>query len=44
MRGKTPWERMDNALRTILKVPKEVVLKEEAREKRKKERKKEKKR
>jgi hypothetical protein len=38
--GRTPWERMDNALRTILKVPKEVILKEEAKEKRQKERKK----
>lgn len=33
--GRTPAERMDNALRAILKVPKEAVLKEEAKEKRK---------
>lgn len=30
---------MDNALRTILKVPKEAILREEAEEKRKRERK-----
>jgi hypothetical protein len=39
IKGQTPWERMDNALRTILKVPKEVILREEAKEKRKRERK-----
>jgi len=40
MHGNTFWERMDNALRTILKVPKEVILTEEAKEKRRKDRKK----
>jgi hypothetical protein len=44
IQGRTPWDRMDTALRTILKVPKEVILKEEAKEKRKKERNKEQKR
>jgi hypothetical protein len=29
--GKTPWERFDNAVRTVLNVPKDAVLKEEAR-------------
>ncbi len=29
--GKTPCERLDNAVRTIFKVPKEAVLKEEKR-------------
>ncbi len=38
---RTPWDRMDNVLRTILRVPKEIILKEEAKEKRRKERKKE---
>ena len=42
--GKTPWERMDNAMRMVLKVPKQAVLKQEAKEKRKRERKKEHKR
>ena len=28
--GKTPWERLDNAVRTVLAVPKEAVLSEEA--------------
>lgn len=28
--GKTPWERLDNAVRTVLAVPKEAVLREEA--------------
>lgn len=41
--GRTPAERMDNALRTILRVPKEVILREEAKEKRKRERTREKK-
>lgn len=41
IQGRTPAERMDNALRTILKVPKDVILKEEAKEKRRRERKKE---
>jgi hypothetical protein len=29
--GNTPWERLDNAVRTIFKVPKEAFLKKEAR-------------
>jgi hypothetical protein len=29
--GKTPWERFDNAVRTVLSVPREALLKEEAR-------------
>jgi hypothetical protein len=29
--GKTPWERLDSAVRTVFTVPKEAVLKEEAR-------------
>lgn len=41
IQGRTPAERFDNALRTILKVSKESVLKAEAQEKRKPERKKE---
>jgi hypothetical protein len=28
--GKTPWERFDNAVRAVLEVPKEAILKEEA--------------
>jgi len=42
--GKTEFERFDNALRQVLSVSKEDLLKMEAREKRKKERKREKKR
>ncbi len=38
IQGRTPAERMDNALRTVLKVPKEVILREEAKEQRKRER------
>jgi hypothetical protein len=38
--GRTPAERMDNALRTILRVPKDAILKAEAKEKRKREKKK----
>ncbi len=38
--GRTEFERFDNALRQILTVSKEDLLKMEAREKRKKERKK----
>jgi hypothetical protein len=40
--GSTPWEKMDNAMKMILKVPKEAVLKQEAKEKRRRERKKKK--
>lgn len=32
--GNTPWKRFDNAVRSVLNVPKEAVLKEEARQKR----------
>jgi hypothetical protein len=28
--GKTPWERLDNAVQQVLSVPKEAVLREEA--------------
>jgi hypothetical protein len=28
--GKTPWERFDNAVRTVLAVPKETLLRKEA--------------
>lgn len=42
--GKTPAERMDNALRAVLRVPKEAILKAEAKEKRKRELKEQKKR
>lgn len=31
--GSTPWERFDNALRSVLTVPKERILKAEARSK-----------
>jgi len=31
--GLTPWERLDSAVRSVLTVPKEVVLKAEARTK-----------
>jgi hypothetical protein len=41
--GSTPAERMSNALRTVLKVPKETILRAEAREQRKRERKRERK-
>jgi len=41
--GRTEFERFDNALRQVLSVSKEDLLKMEAREKRKKERKREKK-
>jgi hypothetical protein len=37
--GKTPWERFDNAMRTVLSVPKDTVLKEETRLKRLREKK-----
>jgi len=42
--GRTPAERMDNALRSILRVPKAVILREEAKEKRKRERRRERRR
>jgi hypothetical protein len=42
--GKTEFERFDNAMRQVLSVSKEDLLKMEAREKRKKERKPQKKR
>lgn len=42
--GRTPAERMDNALGTVLKVPKEAMLRKEAKEQRKRKRKREKKR
>jgi len=32
--GKTPWEKLDNAVRTVFTVSKEALLKEEARRKR----------
>jgi hypothetical protein len=28
--GKTPWKRFDNAVRAVLAVPKEAVVREEA--------------
>ena len=37
--GKTEFERFDNAVRQVLSVPKEAVLKQEAQEKRTRERK-----
>ncbi len=42
--GKTPWERLDSAIRTVFSVPKEAVLKEEARLKKLKHKKRAKKR
>jgi hypothetical protein len=35
--GNTPWERLDNAVRTIFKVPKEAFAKKEARLKKRRE-------
>lgn len=29
--GNTPWEKLDNAVRAVLTVPKEKIIKEEAR-------------
>jgi hypothetical protein len=29
--GNTPWEKLDNAVRAVFTVPKEALLKEEAR-------------
>jgi hypothetical protein len=37
--GSTPWDRFDHAFRTVLTVPKEALLKEEARQKRQRARK-----
>ena len=37
--GNTEFERFDNAVRQVLSVPKEALLKQEAREKKKRERK-----
>ena len=37
--GRTPAEKLGNALRRVLRVPKDVILREEAKEKRKRERK-----
>jgi len=37
--GKTEFERFDNAVRQVLSVPKEALLRQEAREKRTRERK-----
>jgi hypothetical protein len=31
--GETPWQRLDNAFRQVLTVPKAAILKEEAKEK-----------
>jgi hypothetical protein len=31
--GETPWQRLDNAFRQVLTVPKEALVKEEAKEK-----------
>ena len=31
VRGSTSWERLDSAVRTIFRVPKEALLKDEAR-------------
>jgi hypothetical protein len=36
----TPWARLDRAFRTVIKVPKEALLKEEVKEKRARARKK----
>jgi hypothetical protein len=38
--GNTPWEKMDNAVRKVLGVPKDALLKAEAKSKRKRARKK----
>jgi hypothetical protein len=37
--GGTPWQRLDFAFRKVLTVPKEALLKEEAKEKRAREKK-----
>jgi len=42
VQGNTPWERFNNVLKTVMKVPKETILREEAKEKRKRERKRQK--
>lgn len=41
--GNTPWEKLDNAVRTVFSVPKEALLKEQARLREAKEQKKRKK-
>jgi hypothetical protein len=41
--GNTPWERLDSAVRTIFKVPKGALLKEEKRQKKIRQKKREKK-
>ncbi len=41
--GETPWSRLDHAFRTILTVPKQRLLKEEAKDKRQRKRKRSKK-
>ena len=33
--GSTPWERMSNGLKAVLRVPKEEIVKQESKEKRK---------
>jgi hypothetical protein len=38
--GNTPWDRFNNLLKTVVKVPKETILREEAKGKRKRQRKK----
>jgi hypothetical protein len=35
--GSTPWERMSNGLKAVLRVPKEEIVKQESKEKRKRE-------
>ena len=37
--GSTPWERLDNAVRTVFSVPKEALLKEEKRLKKRRDKK-----
>ncbi|MEK6322503.1 MAG: hypothetical protein AABN33_12560 [Acidobacteriota bacterium] len=41
--GDTPWERLDSAVRTIFKVPKDALLKEERRQKKMRQKKRDKK-
>jgi hypothetical protein len=42
--GNTPWEKLDNAVRTVFSVPKEALQKEQARLKKDREEKKQKRR